>query len=77
MVPMQLQNSLPYIYKVEKLIVGGGVVSSELEEKLQDISTQVFATYGMTETITHIAVKKIKQFSVIARRYDEAIPISW
>ena len=63
MVPMQLQNSLPYIYKVEKLIVGGGVVSKDLEVKLQDISTEVFATYGMTETITHIAVKKLNNIT--------------
>ena len=27
--------------------------------KIQKIDTEVFATYGMTETITHIAVKKL------------------
>jgi O-succinylbenzoic acid--CoA ligase len=30
-----------------------------LQEKLQTVSTVVFATYGMTETITHIAAKKL------------------
>ncbi|WP_457618627.1 AMP-binding protein [Lutibacter sp.] len=59
MVPMQLHNSLNELYKIMKLIVGGGVVSEGLLDKIQNISTEVFATYGMTETITHIAVKKL------------------
>lgn len=59
MVPMQLQNSLKDLQKVKKLIVGGGVVSNDLIGEIQNLSTQVFATYGMTETITHIAVKKL------------------
>ena len=59
MVPLQLHNSLSEIYKIKKVIVGGGVVSNELLAKIQHIKTEVFATYGMTETITHIAVKKL------------------
>ena len=59
MVPLQLQNSLKDLHKVKKLIVGGGVVSNDLIEAIQNLSTEVFATYGMTETITHIAVKKL------------------
>ncbi len=64
MVSLQLENSLTKIHFIKKIIVGGGAVSKSLQEKLQDISTQVFATYGMTETITHIAVKELnKQFT--------------
>jgi len=59
MVPYQLYHSMGALKKVKKLIVGGGVVSKELEEKLQGISTEVFATYGMTETISHVAVKRL------------------
>ncbi|TYP98113.1 O-succinylbenzoic acid--CoA ligase [Tenacibaculum adriaticum] len=62
MVPMQLQNSLYDLDKVKKLIVGGGVVSNDLINKIQDVKTEIFATYGMTETITHIAVKKLNNF---------------
>ncbi len=68
MVPLQLQASLSEIYKVKKLIVGGGVVSSDLAKKIRGISTEVFATYGMTETITHIAVKKLNNFSSLDKR---------
>ncbi|CAI8430393.1 MAG: 2-succinylbenzoate--CoA ligase [Flavobacterium sp. SCGC AAA160-P02] len=59
MVPLQLSNSLDKIHLIHKLIVGGGLVSDQLERSLKKTTTQVFATYGMTETITHIAVKPI------------------
>ena len=59
MVPMQLQNSLAELYKVKTLIVGGGTVSLSLHNKLQEVSTRVYETYGMTETMTHIAVRPL------------------
>lgn len=59
MIPLQVQSSLRDLKKVKKLIIGGGAISSELNSQLQDINTECFATYGMTETITHIAVKKL------------------
>jgi len=59
MVPLQLHNSLQDIHKIKKLIVGGGTVSNELLGKIQEVKTEIFATYGMTETITHIAVKNL------------------
>ncbi len=63
MVPMQMQKQIlvnPVAFKkVKTLIVGGGEVSPSLTKELQHISTQVWGTYGMTETLTHIALKKI------------------
>lgn len=63
MVPMQLYNSLDNIDKIKKLIVGGGLVSSELHSRILELPTQIFATYGMTETITHIAIKPLSRSS--------------
>lgn len=59
MVPLQVHHSIKKLYFIQKLIVGGGVVSKELQQELLNVSTEVYATYGMTETITHIAVKKL------------------
>lgn len=59
MVPLQLYNSIDKIYLVKKLIVGGGAVSDDLMSKIKNVSTEIFASYGMTETITHIAVKPL------------------
>lgn len=63
MVPYQLHHSVRALDKVKKLIVGGGAISRELEEKLQQKPTEVFATYGMTETISHVAVRRINGFA--------------
>ncbi len=59
MVPYQVHHSLEELYKVKKLIVGGGAVSRELEAQLQNMKTEIFGTYGMTETISHIAVRSL------------------
>lgn len=67
MVPLQAQNSLKELKNVKKMIVGGAKMSKTLENSLSKLSTKVYETYGMTETITHIAAKKIgeKAFSVL------------
>lgn len=70
MVPLQLQNSLTNIHKVKKLIVGGGVVSKALQKQIEKVKTKIYATYGMTETITHIAVKKLNNFSVTSNKLE-------
>ena len=63
MVPLQLSNSLSQLHRIKKLIVGGATVTDDLIEELQNFKTEVFATYGMTETITHIAIKPLTGFS--------------
>lgn len=67
MVPMQAQNSLKELKNVKKLIVGGARISKSLEKELMKLPTEVYETYGMTETITHIAAKKVgeKEFTVL------------
>lgn len=62
MIPLQLQNSLLNVEIIKTLIVGGAATSKTLINKLQDISTKIYATYGMTETITHIAVKQLNHY---------------
>ena len=59
MVPLQVQHSLDKLPKIKKLIIGGAKVSSSLAQELIEIPTEIYETYGMTETITHIAAKKV------------------
>ncbi|MCK0156642.1 AMP-binding protein [Cellulophaga sp. F20128] len=59
MIPLQVHASLSKLNQVKKLIIGGAAVSSDLKSKLLNIGTRVYETYGMTETITHIAVQEI------------------
>ncbi|MDR7212691.1 AMP-binding protein [Flavobacterium piscis] len=67
MVPLQVQNSIEALKNVKKLIVGGAKMDALLEEKVLTLKTEIYETYGMTETITHIAAKRTgeKVFTVL------------
>ncbi len=59
MVTLQAYQNIAYLNNISKLIIGGGNVPNELLQKIQKLTNQCFATYGMTETVTHIAVKQL------------------
>jgi len=63
MVPLQVSQLIKEknnpLSNVEKLIIGGSFLPDPLLVKLQHMKTKVWQTYGMTETLTHIAVRKI------------------
>ena len=67
MVPLQAQNSISELKNVKKMIVGGASINKTLEKQLLKLPTDVYETYGMTETITHIAARKLgeKAFTVL------------
>ena len=59
MTPMQANNSLGRIHQIKTLIIGGAPIHPELNEKLVALHDNCFETYGMTETITHIAASRL------------------
>ena len=63
MVPMQVQKTLneepDKVSSIKNLIIGGGPTSPSLIDELQEISTRAFHTFGMTETISHIAMRRL------------------
>ena len=62
MVPLQVLNLLGSrmsLQFVKKLIIGGAEIAPELEMKMQCLTTEVYATYGMAETCSHIAMRRI------------------
>ena len=63
MVPLQLENSLEYLHQIKTIIVGGAKLSNGLKIKLKNSSSSIYETFGMTETVSHIAVKNISQSS--------------
>ena len=60
MVPLQLRKSLKQMEQVRTLIVGGAAFPADLEEKVADLNTAIYETYGMTETASHIALRQIR-----------------
>jgi|SRR5690554_526355 len=61
MVPLQVQHSITQIEQCKKLIIGGAQLDEDLKSLLKNRMVEVYETYGMTETITHIAAKKIEE----------------
>jgi len=62
MVPLQVANSLndrAKLNMVRNLLIGGGAVDSSLENKLRNITTNCFSGYGMTETVSHVAIRSL------------------
>jgi o-succinylbenzoate---CoA ligase len=62
-VPLQLEKMIDSAQGVDRLnelkavIVGGAPVSEKLKRRLAEITVPVYATYGMTETLTHVALQ--------------------
>lgn len=61
MVPLQVLNSINKLFLIKKLIVGGAKLEQKIKEQIQNSQCDVYETYGMTETITHIAAKRISE----------------
>lgn len=61
MVPLQLFNCCDKLENIETLIVGGGQVSAVILDRIADLKTKIFATYGMTETVSHVALSPINK----------------
>lgn len=65
MVPMQVWNSLQVpeqrerLMRIRHLIIGGGAITDELATKLRTFPNAVWSTYGMTETLSHIALRRL------------------
>lgn len=66
LVPLQLQtileqsvNRLTLLNNAKAILIGGAATSPALEERLQIIAAPVYATYGMTETVSHIALRRL------------------
>jgi O-succinylbenzoic acid--CoA ligase len=53
------ETTREYFKHIGKIIIGGGVISETLETQLTKLNMPIYATYGMTETLTHIAVRQI------------------
>src|SRR5690606_13155166 len=61
MVPLQVHNSITQIEQCKTLIVGGAKLNENTKSILNEMMVNVYETYGMTETITHIAAKRINE----------------
>lgn len=64
MVPMQVQKSLNEgvsFTQVKHLIIGGAPISFGLQNSILNRKINAYATFGMTETLSHIALAKLER----------------
>ena len=65
MVPMQVYNSLlvpeerERLQQIKHLIIGGGAIDDAMAKELKTFPNAVWSTYGMTETLSHIALRRL------------------
>lgn len=65
MSPLQVENSLHQLHLIRNLIIGGAAVSEPLKNKIREnlksqiVPSRIYETYGMSETLSHIALKEI------------------
>lgn len=62
-VPLQIKSILDvdidYLKNIKNIIIGGGVLDSKTEKILVQNQINAFSTFGMTETLSHIALRKL------------------
>ena len=65
LVPLQVYDTLRVPAEAERLaqttclIIGGGSIDPELEQALATLPVKAYSTYGMTETLSHIALRRL------------------
>ena len=65
MVPLQVYNTLQVpeererLKQIKHLIIGGGAIDDSLAAELKDFPNNIWSTYGMTETLSHIALRRL------------------
>ncbi len=64
MIPVQLHRAIQeererVERQFEMILLGGGPVSMALAEDVRELNVQVFQGYGSTETVTHVAMRRL------------------
>ncbi|WP_420387359.1 AMP-binding protein [Roseivirga sp.] len=65
MVPLQVESLVDteegkeFLNRIHTLIIGGGAINDQLLQKVRNLKTNIYQTFGMTETLSHIALKRL------------------
>lgn len=65
MVPMQVYSSMMdetecrKLKSIKNILIGGGAIDKDLEQRLMQFPNAVWSSYGMTETLSHIALRRV------------------
>ncbi|NRB82856.1 MAG: AMP-binding protein [Winogradskyella sp.] len=74
MIPLQLKHTIKYTYNIKTIIVGGSKVTQPIVQLIKGSDSRIFETYGMTETVTHVAVRQLESKVLKGETYFNALP---
>jgi O-succinylbenzoic acid--CoA ligase len=60
LIPLQLKHTINYTQNIKTIIIGGSKVTKPLLQKIKSCESKFYETYGMTETVTHVAIRAIE-----------------
>ncbi|MBW7893411.1 MAG: AMP-binding protein, partial [Chitinophagaceae bacterium] len=69
--PMQFKDTT-HTGRVRKILLGGGPISPEMEQQYQSLPAEIYHGFGMTETLSHVAIRRIN--GVNASPWFQALP---
>lgn len=65
LIPMQLAMVYNNLNNISTVIIGGAPIPKLLLKEIEHLNSHVYETYGMTETLTHVAAKKLNNHSLL------------
>ncbi|MBC2845299.1 AMP-binding protein [Winogradskyella flava] len=74
MIPLQLKHTVNYTQNIKTIIIGGSKVTKPLLERIQNCPSKFYETYGMTETVTHVAVRQLESKAAKGDNLFRALP---
>jgi o-succinylbenzoate---CoA ligase len=77
LVPLQLETILKSpqrekLNKIKNVLIGGAAINPKTIKELEGLICSFFATYGMTETLSHIALQKLN--GINAQHFFQVLP---
>ena len=74
MIPLQLKHVIKYTHNIHTIIVGGSKITTPLLDMIRHQDSEFYETYGMTETITHVAARQLESKKAKHEVYFKALP---
>lgn len=74
MIPLQLKHTINYTERIKTIIIGGSKITKPLLEKIKASTSKFYETYGMTETVTHVAVRQLASKGHKGEPFFKALP---
>jgi o-succinylbenzoate---CoA ligase len=77
LVPLQMEtilhsNQKEKLNKIKSILIGGAHINSSIISELQTLNCNCYGTYGMTETLSHVALRKLN--GVDKQEFFTALP---